>query len=206
MSRSKSFEDDSAYVGVIKLTPVAAFPRKVNDLSPCYSLTLAQREDNRAEDTAYRVEKFLTNLAFKIPEGYYIEITANSFLANQGYFLAQGTVIVTPNDTDELVISLYKYAEMPDLELPSEVLQFTVCKTVDSFCSLLKGSELQSSKDIHGFNTNNTFYQPQQQKSRQDQPNLSRTKSAFMPDFGETSPSHSSSSRSTRSSKNTHLF
>lgn len=193
-------------VGISKLSQIAVFPRKINESSPVYSLAIVQREDNRAEDTAYRVEKFMTNLSFNIPEDHYIEITANSLLHDQGYFLAQGTIVLGPGENDELVIPLYKYAEMADLELPSEVLQFIVKKSIPYHCSLAKGSSTPSAaREAPGFNTNNSFYQPPP-KTRQDS-SVSRNPSAFMPDFGDSSPSHPTSSSSSRSrGKSTHLF
>lgn len=196
-------------VNVARLSQIAAFPMREDPLSPVYSLTIVQREDERPEDTAYRVENFMTNLAFNVPKGHYLEITATKNLHVQGYFLACSPLIVTPSDTDELVIPLHKYAETPDLELPSKVLQFVVKKDVPSHCALVKSSySSQSSREAPGFSTNNTFYQPPQPSSRRPDANLQRSASAFMPDFGESGrPAPSSSGRPSRhGSSSSHLF
>lgn len=196
-------------INVTKLSQIAVFPAKRHPDNPYYGLSIVQREDERPEDTAYRTENFMTNLAFDVPEGHYLEITANKNLHIQGYLLAQGSIIVGPSDNTELIIPLYKYAELPDLDLPSDVLQFTLQKTVPSNCALMKGgASSSSSREAPGFNSNNSFYQPPDggRGQRRQDASMQRSQSSYMPDFGDGPSTPSSSSRSSRPSSSSHLF
>ena len=144
-NREKPVEYIKGKVSIKLLLPESHFPSKEegreSDIG--YDITLVQRSENRAEDTTHEVNNFRTGISLTPPDGYYIEMIASSSLHKHGYFLATGTSIISPGYTGELIVPLYKYKEMEDIELPFKAVQIIVKPAVHSHMSSVKS--LQSS-------------------------------------------------------------
>ena len=103
-----------------KLSPNAEVPRKEegNDYHIGHHLTIVERTDGREDDLFGKVNEFSIKLAFKPPPGFYYEIVSRPNLIRAGYEVAGGTIIVDPNDEDEVIVPLKKFEDRDDLQLP----------------------------------------------------------------------------------------
>ena len=136
----KPVEYINGKVSVKTLLPEAAFPSKEegkgNDVG--YGVSLVQRSENRSEDTTHEVNNFRTGIVLSPPNGYYVEVIATSSLHKHGYFLATGTSVINPGNSSELIVPLYKYKEVSDIELPFRAVQIIVKPAVYSYISSVK--------------------------------------------------------------------
>lgn len=146
----KPIEYINGKVSVKLLLPEASFPSKEEgkggDVG--YGVSLVQRSENRSEDTTHEVNNFRTGITLSPPRGYYIEMIATSSLHKHGYFLATGTSIINPGNTGELIVPLYKFKEVSDIELPFRAVQIIVKPAVYSYISSVKN--LPSSRNGDG--------------------------------------------------------
>jgi hypothetical protein len=110
------------------LLPESSFPSKEEgkNSNAGYGIELVQRCDNRAEDTTQEVNTYRTGVSITPPLGFYIEISAQNTLYKHGYFLANSPIIVEPWNSGEIIIPLYKYKEVEDIELPFQAVQFII--------------------------------------------------------------------------------
>lgn len=138
--RDQSVTYIKGVVSVKLLLPEASFPSKEEgrESNIGYDVTLVQRCDNRSEDSTHEVNKFRTGLSLTPPPGYYVEMIARESLHKHGYFLATGTSIIDPGFTGEIIVPLYKYKEVDDLELPFQAVQFVVKPAVYSYMAGVK--------------------------------------------------------------------
>lgn len=91
--------------------------------SGTFRMCLLKREA-ADEDEVNRVTCFDTGLSLSVPEGRVVVVTGTSSLLAHGYMLASGVQLCTGRGP--LTLSLYKFREGPDLELPYECLQALV--------------------------------------------------------------------------------
>lgn len=107
-----------SFISYTKLKPTAEEPFKENIKDVGHQITVVERTDNRSEDVYGDVNLFSTGLSFKAPKHYHIEILEHPDLHKTGYTLIGGPRILNPGDDQEVVLPLYKYKEVEDLELP----------------------------------------------------------------------------------------
>jgi len=119
-------------IKAIPLHPQAEIPVRDND-DAGWTVTLVGRTDNRAEDDFGEMNGFSTGLQFSPPAGYYLEVVSLPDLYKHGYNLASGSIIISPNNKEELIIPLMKFRETNDLELPIQAVQVIVKKYVPVF-------------------------------------------------------------------------
>jgi len=143
MERKKPIVYIKETVDVTKIVPEATYPSKEEgrDGNIPYEIVLVQRTENRSEDNFQEVNNFKTGLIISPPIGLYVEIIATNSLHKHGYFLATGTSIINPGNTSELVIPLFKYKEVEDLELPFKAVQMIIRQSVYSHISLSKSAK-----------------------------------------------------------------
>lgn len=125
------------YVKVVQLHPQAEVPTK-NEGDVGWVITLVGRTENRAEDDFGEMNGFGTGLQLCPPDGYYLEVMALPSLYKHGYNLASGSIVIGPNNKDELVIPLMKFREANDLELPIQAIQVIVRPSVPAFMTKVK--------------------------------------------------------------------
>ena len=87
-----------------------------------YDVTLLNREENRAEDVYGDVNNFLTGISLPHNQLYYYEISAKQSLHRMGYMLPSGRIMIKATN-GELVIPLYKFKDVEDIELPFAAVQ-----------------------------------------------------------------------------------
>ena len=147
-------------VKVQKLHPKAEFPSKEKQEDIGWDITLIARTENRAEDDSGAVNNFSTGITVSPPEGYYFEMVAQKDLHKHGYMLATGTSIITPDTKGEIVVPLYKYADVEDIDLPLVAVKLILRQTVYA--------HLQSVKSFsHSHGNQNTYrgeFVPQMQQ------------------------------------------
>lgn len=116
-----------------KLNAGAQEPFKIegNELEPGWMITLIGRDENRAEDNVNDVNVFTTGLSLIPPRGFHFEVVPDDSLVNQGYMFV-GPKILSPTDTNELYITLFKFKECDDLELPFAAIQIVLRETIYS--------------------------------------------------------------------------
>jgi len=105
-------------LNVVKLHPDAEEPFKENPRDVGWELTIIGREENRVEDVFTDVNVFTTGVQVTAPKNYHLEIVEHPQLFKAGYALAGGPRIINPSDTSEILVPLYKFKEVEDLELP----------------------------------------------------------------------------------------
>jgi len=116
---------------VTKILPSAESITKKNDVTNevTWDLTIVDRVDNRTEDDVSDINWFNSGLAFRVPSGYHIQVVGNSDLYQMGYFMPH-PIIIGPNDTDQLLIPLFKFKEGDDLQLPFRCAHISLIKTI----------------------------------------------------------------------------
>lgn len=115
---------------VQKVQPQAEHPYKEHDQDVGYNVTLIGRKENRAEDSTDEVNEFNTGLILAPTEGYYLEMYAHKDLHKHGYNLITGVSIIDPTFRGELIVPLYKFSDVPDIELPFNAVQLIVRRQV----------------------------------------------------------------------------
>ena len=106
-------------IAVTKLNPKAEIPFKEGVNDPFYQLTVIDRCDNRAEDTYADVNSFTTGIKIQPPNmHYHIEISAHPDLHRAGYMMVNSPLCIQWENDQEIVLELYKYKQVDDLELP----------------------------------------------------------------------------------------
>jgi hypothetical protein len=117
------------------LRPEASVPIKNNPSSVCWDLSIVARDENREEDSTNKVNVFRTGIGLVPPKGYHFEIVSKPILAEQGYMLP-GTVVIDPDDNDEITVPLVKFSNSEDLELPCSFLQLVLRET--NYCTFVQ--------------------------------------------------------------------
>lgn len=120
-SKSKTFQKEP--LKIMKTMSSSEYPSKIEN-SQIHELSVCARTENRAEDSCNEVNEFHTGLSFVIPSGYYLEISGHPSLTRSGYMFT-GPYLIDQGCTAELLISLYKFKDSDDIELP-----FVVAKCV----------------------------------------------------------------------------
>jgi len=105
-------------ITAIKLRPEAEIPSKENYKNVGHDLIVIARCDNRTEDVYGDANTFSTGLILKAPKNYHLEIVEHPSLHKAGYMLVGAPHIINPDSNEELILSLYKFKESEDLELP----------------------------------------------------------------------------------------
>jgi len=105
---------------VAKIHASAELPRKDDPESVYHVLTLCERMGNRAEDDVGLINEFGIGLTILPPKGYYFEMYGLPTLLKHGYSF-EGPYIID-RTTGPLVISLLKFKDGDDLELPFEAV------------------------------------------------------------------------------------
>lgn len=101
-----------------------------------WTITLAERADGRTEDTANEGNKFSTGLKITPPEGFCVEIIPDEALHDLGYML-MGPVVLTSADSGSVVtVTLFKFAELPDLDLPCRILRAVLKPLISAHVSI----------------------------------------------------------------------
>ena len=136
--REKSaLNKNKIYIKAVQLHPQAEVPTK-DEGDVGWVITLVGRTENRAEDDFGDMNGFCTGLQLCPPEGHYLEVVALPALYKHGYNLASGSIVIGPNNKDELVIPLMKFREANDLELPIQAVQVIVKASVPAFVTKSK--------------------------------------------------------------------
>jgi len=121
-------------ISYIKLKPTAEAPFKENIKDIGYEITVIERLDNRADDVYGDVNMFSTGLILNAPKHYHVEVIEHPALHKAGYMLVGGPRIINPENTEELLLPLYKYKEVEDIELPFRVAVIVLRET--EYCNL----------------------------------------------------------------------
>lgn len=153
---------------VQKIHPNAEHPYKDDSSDVGWNVTLIGRTDNRAEDDNDEVNEFNTGIVVAPTEDYYLEIHADKDLHKHGYMLTNGVRIIQPSDRGELVIPLYKFSDVNDIELPFKAVQIIVRYKVPTRAHTSKSLlEIPSDFQSQGYNAsplygdqNTNFSQP----------------------------------------------
>lgn len=117
-------------IDILKTLPNADVPKN-EGLSNVYDISVIARTDNRAEDASQDANNFHTGLQFKIPSGYYLELSAHPKLYKMGYTY-EGPFILDQNSTAELIITLIKFKESAnDLDIPVPAARMVAKRYVD---------------------------------------------------------------------------
>jgi hypothetical protein len=174
-SNSKPIEYINGKTVVKLILPEASFPSKEEgrQSSVGFDLELVQRCDNRAEDSTHEVNTFRTGVCVSPPTGYYIELVAKNTLYKNGYFLAGGSVIVEPWNSGEIIVPLYKYKEVDDIELPFQAVQFVIKPIIYSYLSFMSstpdeggGSSINKERNIEYIQDPQLSYKAQKSSTR----------------------------------------
>ncbi len=163
----------------------AEYPHKTRASDIGWDITLIGRVDNRAEDDISEVNMFNTGLQIAPPDGYYLEMVARSSLHKNGYTLVTGTSIIDPEYRGELIVPLFKFKDVDDLELPFTAVQLILRKAIYAHVSHSAGLDLTSRGD-KGFGS--TGYAPQNGAYIQ-QP-MNQTYSADMDHYKQTTSTY----------------
>lgn len=110
-------------IHLVKTFPQAQEPTKERLSDVSWDLTLIGRSDNRTEDTVNDINLFSTGIKLSPPKGYHFELIANQNLFKSGYMLATGLTVLQPESCDEVVVPLFKFKEVADLDLPFNGVQ-----------------------------------------------------------------------------------
>jgi len=134
----------------VKTLPNAEQPFKQRSSDVSLELTLVNRVDNRTEDNVGEVNLFDTGISAIIPLGTYLEIVAGPQLYKAGYMLAHGTHIIQPEDSNNIVVPLFKFKDGPDIELPFRAAQL-VPKAAHYIQSKLAAVTKRSDNQSNGY-------------------------------------------------------
>lgn len=132
-------------IDILKISANAEFPIKSGG-SNVYDVSVTSRTDNRGEDASLDTNNFHTGLQFKIPRGYYIELSAHPNLYKFGYTF-QGPFILDQNSSAELIITLFKFKEGDDIELPINVARMVAKSYADVLFSAVHKKQPQITDD-----------------------------------------------------------
>lgn len=94
-----------------------------------FSVTLIDRTEMRTDDITHDINEFSTGLLCLPPPGFYFEVTAERDLYKSGYMLPNSFQV---DPGQELVVPLFKFKDVPDIELPFTGISLTLRKRYDS--------------------------------------------------------------------------
>lgn len=126
-----------------KLYPNAQPLTKEQDTDVGYDVTLISRKDNRTEDEQNELSEFETGWIVVPPPGYHLELVAKEDLERTGYELVSGAKVIDPTNRAPLVVTLRKYKEGDDLELPYVAVRLIVRKT--EYCHIAQVTDIETS-------------------------------------------------------------
>jgi hypothetical protein len=133
-------------INIITKLPDAEVPYNDHHTEPTHNITIVQRCDNRTEDLITDINTFTTGLVITPPLNHHVEIIPHPQLIKSGYML-MGPIVIPPNTEDELVLTLFKYKDAPDLELPFVAGQMLVRLTEYSTLQI-EGAKSDKKEDI----------------------------------------------------------
>jgi hypothetical protein len=137
-------------VYVKKINPNAEIPYK-DEGEVAWNIDLIGRTDNRIDDVSHDINEFNTGLVISPPSGFYVEVVASQNLYSSGYTLPYN-LIINPNNTEELIVPLYKFRDTSELDFPFQGVKFVLREFIDAYV------------------TNAPQQQPQQPQYQQQQP------------------------------------
>ena len=135
-----------------KSLPEAEEPFKERPSDIGWDLTLVSRCDGRLEDTVGDESMFDTGIVVMPPPGWYVEIYARSSLGKHGYMMTNAVGIIDPEYRGTVKVSLYKFKETRDIELPFRGVQMVLRHAEYSPCSLMEtpASEYEEPTNTRG--------------------------------------------------------
>jgi len=122
---ASSINHISGKIQVRKSDPHGEFPRREQDSQIGRFVYLIGRKDSRAEDDAHEINYFTTGISMCPPADHYIEVVALPEMLKLGYMLP-GPIIISPGNSQELVVPLFKFRECEDIELPIRAVRAIV--------------------------------------------------------------------------------
>lgn len=114
---------------VKKIHPTAEELTKNSPQDFAYEVTIVGRDENRVEDIQGEVNVFTTGLVIETPKNAHIEILEHPQLYKAGYTLQGGVRLYNQASDGELLIPLYKFKDVEDLELPFRAALIVVRQT-----------------------------------------------------------------------------
>jgi dUTPase len=173
LSDNKPLKHIKEKTSIKLLLPEASFPTKEEGRTSSigYGVELIQRCDNRAEDATHEINTYRTGISVIPPAGHYIEVIAQKHLYKHGYFLANSPIVIDPWNTGEIIIPLYKYKEIEDIELPFQAIQIVVKPAVYSHISTIRVTQdenfgVSSRENKFEYIQDSQIYQPPTNISR----------------------------------------
>lgn len=121
-------------ISYAKLKPTAEDPKKDFTKNVTYDVAIIERSENRTEDVINGVNVFGTGLVLNAPKHYHLEVIAHPSLYKTGYMFASTPIVIDPDNTEELVLPLFKFAETEDIELPFIAASLILRET--EYCTL----------------------------------------------------------------------
>lgn len=99
---------------------------------------------------------FETFVSVEIPLGFYAEIVSRSSICKTGYMMANNVGIIDPSFTGTLKVALIKVDEsMPDLTLPSSVVQLIIKPYVVTEAYVMDKKHITTRRGCGGFGSTN---------------------------------------------------
>lgn len=118
-------------VYVKKINPNAELPYK-DEGEVAWNIDLIGRTDNRIDDVSHDINEFNTGLVITPPSGFYVEVVADKNLYSSGYTLPYN-LIINPNNTEELIVPLYKFRDTSELDFPFQGVKFVLREFIDAY-------------------------------------------------------------------------
>ncbi len=114
---------------VKKIHPTAEELSKNNPSDFFYEVTITGRDENRVEDVQGDVNVFTTGLVIEAPKNSHIEILEHPQLYKAGYTLQGGVRLYNSSSDGELLIPLFKFKDVEDIELPFRAALIVIRQT-----------------------------------------------------------------------------
>lgn len=121
--------------------------KKLNPSDVSNKITIVDRcgPEGRLEDKFQAPNEFTTKLKFFPPVGYYVEIVGTDELVKCGYFMPHPK-IVEPHDSGDVKVTLIKYVDSQDIEMPFEGGLQAVIRS-SNYCHCRKGGVQQETAE-----------------------------------------------------------
>lgn len=112
---------------ILRLHPNA--PKELVRNNHVWELDLIDRCDGRVNDVAHEYNTFTTGLRVTPPKGWHIELITTPDFYKSGYCMNTPHLFFN-EETDELIVHLYKYRDTEDLQLPFAGVQMCVKENI----------------------------------------------------------------------------
>jgi deoxyuridine 5'-triphosphate nucleotidohydrolase len=110
-------------VRIFRADPAAILPSKERASDVGYDLTII-KECKKMGDYEGAATLYDTGIQLQVATGCYAEVVPRSSLSKSGYMLANGTGIIDPSYTGNLMVALVKVVpDAPDIQLPFRCCQ-----------------------------------------------------------------------------------